>query len=106
MKRDNQIPIALYAFVDFVMASITWVLFFYVREWLLRHSGKVEPVVTINERIFPAFFLIALGWLMLYTLVGSYHSLYKKSRLLELATTFTCSLIGSFVLFFIFILDD
>ncbi|MDP9230550.1 MAG: sugar transferase, partial [Bacteroidota bacterium] len=49
---------------------------------------------------------IPLGWLTLYTLVGTYQSLYKKSRLLEFTATFVCSLIGCVVLFFLFILDD
>src|SRR5882672_3734755 len=51
-------------------------------------------------------FLIPVGWLALLTLVGSYHSLYKKSRLFEFTTTFICTLIGSIILFFAFILDD
>ncbi|HEU4469754.1 MAG TPA: sugar transferase, partial [Flavisolibacter sp.] len=41
-----------------------------------------------------------------YALSGSYHSIYKKSRLTELTKTFVYSLIGCTVLFFLFLLDD
>jgi exopolysaccharide biosynthesis polyprenyl glycosylphosphotransferase len=39
-------------------------------------------------------------------LVGAYRLLYKKSRLFEFTSTFVCSLIGCFVLFFALLLDD
>ena len=44
--------------------------------------------------------------MILFTLAGSYHSLYKKSRLFEFTVTFVCALLGSVVLFFAFLLDD
>ena len=42
----------------------------------------------------------------MYSIVGTYHALYKKSRLFEFTKTFVCSLIGCVILFFAFILDD
>ena len=50
--------------------------------------------------------LVPVGWLILYAMIGTYHSLYKKSRLSEFTTTFVCSLIGCVVLFLLFISDD
>ena len=49
---------------------------------------------------------VPAGWLILYTIVGTYRSLYKKSRFFEFTTTFICSLIGCVILFFLFVLDD
>ena len=49
---------------------------------------------------------IPLGWLLLYALVGSYTGLYKKSRLSELANTFTYSIIGCTIVFFAIVIND
>ncbi|HYH15655.1 MAG TPA: sugar transferase, partial [Flavisolibacter sp.] len=40
------------------------------------------------------------------SLIGSYRSIYNKSRLVEFFQTFTCSFIGSIFLFFALIIDD
>ena len=45
-------------------------------------------------------------WVILYTLVGSYRSLYKKSKLQEITIVFICSLIGTAFLYFTIILND
>ena len=50
--------------------------------------------------------LIPLGWVILFFLISSYHSIYKKSRVNEFTNTITCCAIGSVVLFFSFLLDD
>jgi exopolysaccharide biosynthesis polyprenyl glycosylphosphotransferase len=50
--------------------------------------------------------VVPAGWLMLYALAGTYHSLYKKSRFAEFTLTFICSLIGCLGLFTIFAWDD
>ena len=38
--------------------------------------------------------------------MGSYNSIYKKSRLTEFTKTFVCTAIGCFCLFFLFLVDD
>ncbi|HEY2722803.1 MAG TPA: sugar transferase [Chitinophagaceae bacterium] len=106
MKKNNQIPIAFYALADVIMASLAWGLFYFVRIWLLKQNVPSDRNPGITHKFWLGVIFIPLGWLMLYSLVGTYRSLYKKSRLFELATTFICSFIGSLLLFFLFILDD
>lgn len=106
MNTGKQISIAWYAVVDFIMASITWGLFFFIRKWLLQENIRYDGNLTVDYKFWWGITLIPVCWLMLYTLIGSYHSLYKKSRLFELTKTFICSLIGCIILFFAFILDD
>lgn len=60
----------------------------------------------VNEKFWLGIIIIPLSWLVLYALVGSYNSVYKKSRLTEFTKTFICSLLGCVVLFFVFLLDD
>jgi exopolysaccharide biosynthesis polyprenyl glycosylphosphotransferase len=89
-----------YAFVDYIMAALAWALFYFVRKSILS-----EPFTT-GPKFWLGVVFIPFGWLTLYGLVGSYNSIYKKSRLTEFTKTFICSTIGCIVLFFLFLLDD
>ena len=106
MKKNKQIPIALYAATDLVMAAIAWGLFYFFRKWLLKEDISSQGQLQVNYKFWLGITFIPIGWLILYTLVGTYHSLYKKSRLFEFTSTFVCCLIGTIGLFFLFILDD
>ena len=50
--------------------------------------------------------LIPAGWIIFYALTGTYHSLYKKSRLNEFSSTALISLIGCTILFFAIVIND
>ena len=95
-----------YALADYVTAVIAWTLFFFVRQSLLHQPLIADHQPQLNHTFWIGLLLIPIGWLMLYLLAGSYHSLYKKSRLRELTKTFLCTIIGTTILFFIFLLDD
>jgi polysaccharide biosynthesis protein PslA len=106
MTKNKQIPVALYAIMDFMMASLTWALFYFARKWLLNQNLSSGGTLQVNDKFWLGIIFIPIGWLILYAIVGTYRSLYKKSRLFEFTTTFVCSLIGCIILFFLFILDD
>ena len=106
MKSRKQISVAWYAVIDFVTASLAWACFFFIRKWVLKETITDQGEIIVNNKFWLGIIFIPLGWLALYTLVGSYRKLYKKSRLFEFTITFMCSLIGTIVLFFLFLLDD
>src|SRR5260221_1039607 len=106
MNPGKQISIAWYAVIDFFTAALAWACFFFIRKWLLHQTIADAGQLQINSRFWLGVFFIPVGWLILYGLVGAYHSLYKKSRLFEFTGTFICSLVGCIVLFFSVILDD
>jgi polysaccharide biosynthesis protein PslA len=89
-----------YALTDYVTAAVGWCSFYFVRKLLLDES------LDLDYKFWLGTIFIPVGWLILYALVGSYHSIYKKSRLTETTKTFVCSLIGCTILFFLFLLDD
>lgn len=89
-----------YALADYVTAAVGWFVFYFVRKQMLG-----EPF-GIDYKLWLGIIFIPAGWVVLYALVGSYHSIYKKSRLTETTKTFVCSLIGCTILFFLFLLDD
>lgn len=89
-----------YAISDFLTACLSWTIFYFYRKSVLHESYATD------QKFFLGILLIPAGWLLLYALVGSYHSIYKKSRLTEFTKTFVCSIVGCMVLFFLFLLDD
>ena len=106
MKETKPIHIAWYIFSDFISAALAWALIFFLRKYFLGLIVSDENGLAVDNKFWLGILLIPACWLILYTLVGSYKSLYKKSRLRELITTFICSLIGSAFLYFTIILND
>jgi len=100
MSRHLHIHPLWYAAMDYATAAAAWAGFYFVRKNLLHEAPSIDA------RFWLGILLIPLGWVVLYALVGAYGSIYKKSRLAELTSTFTCSVIGCVVLFFLFLLDD
>ena len=106
MSERKQISIVWYAVTDFITASLTWGLFFFIRKAMLQLSIADAGRLQVDYKFWFGITLIPAAWLILYSIVGTYHALYKKSRLFEFTKTFVCSLIGCVILFFAFILDD
>jgi polysaccharide biosynthesis protein PslA len=100
MGKNRFIHPFWYALSDYAMGFLAWAGFFFLRKNLLHEVYETDYTFWLGVFFIPA------GWLILYALVGSYHSIYKKSRLTEALKTFVCSLLGCTLLFFLFILDD
>lgn len=103
MSSGKQISIARYFVVDYITAALAWFCFYVARASILHDTGA-WPISF--ESCLYIFIIVPAGWLGLYSLAGTYTSLYKKSRLAEFTLTFVCSVIGSVVLFFVFVLND
>jgi exopolysaccharide biosynthesis polyprenyl glycosylphosphotransferase len=106
MSSGKQISIVWYVMIDYTMSILAWAVFYVIRKALIK-----EPITDFSKLLKDDIFwlgvvFIPLGWLILFALVGSYHSLYKKSRLFEFTITLVCTLIGSVVLFFVILIDD
>ena len=106
MKQTKPIHIAWYVCSDFLMASLAWGTMYFLRKYFLGLTVSEDGELAIDDNFWLGITLVPLGWVILYTLVGSYRSLYKKSKLQEITTVFICSLIGTAFLYFAIILND
>jgi exopolysaccharide biosynthesis polyprenyl glycosylphosphotransferase len=106
MKQTKPIHIAWYICSDFLMASLAWGIMYFLRKYFLGLTVSEDGELAIDDNFWLGITLVPLGWVILYTLVGSYRSLYKKSKLQEITTVFICSLIGTAFLYFAIILND
>lgn len=103
MSTGKKIPVAVYATIDFITASMAWLCFYALRTNLQDDKGAY-PIS--YESLLYIFLVVPLGWLVLYTLAGTYNHLYKKSRFEEFTLTFVSTLFGSIILFLVFVFND
>lgn len=94
---QKRLHIGFYALGDFIASVIAWIIFY----WIHRKLGY--EAFHFSKKFLLGLILYPFGYLILYHLSGVYKSLYYKSRLLELLSTFLITFLGSIILFFIFL---
>lgn len=103
MSNGKQISLRWYLLTDYCTAAISWLIITVIRtEWLFAPVAHPIP----SKSWWDILLVVPAGWILLYTLAGTYHSLYKKSRMAELFRTLICTLLGTVILFFVYIFDD
>ena len=115
MKKKQTLK---YILCDILAAILAWTALFLFRKLVLdpveafhETSLHLSPFTShLSPLADPNFYLglivIPLGWLALYTILGTYRDVLRKARLNELLDTFLATLIGSVVIFFLILIDD
>lgn len=106
MSPEKRIHSAWYLLSDFIAAVLAWMVLYFSRRYFLHEALTVDSRLVLNDRFWWGITLIPVAWILFYSLVGSYHSLYRKSRLNEFGITFLVCLIGSTVIFFVIVIND
>jgi len=98
---------ARYIIADLLSAAIAWSLFFVNRKASETPLVNDTLQLVLNDRNFYyGIVFIPAFWLFLYAMSGSYHRIYRKTRMRELAQTLLITTIGVIIIFFTLILDD
>jgi polysaccharide biosynthesis protein PslA len=95
-----------YILSDYITAVLSAIIFHFSRRILLAETIFAGGHLVLTQRFWVGTITIPIGWLVLYTLVGSYGSLYQKSRLSETSNTFIYCLIGCTTIFFAIVIND
>jgi polysaccharide biosynthesis protein PslA len=106
MTARGKIHIAWYTIFDYLAAAGAWIILYFTRRSLLSEPIYIDHQLFLNNRFWTGLALIPAGWIVFYGLIGTYHALYKKSRLNELTQTAICTLIGCTLLFFLIVIND
>ena len=85
MSERKQISIVWYAVTDFLTASLAWGLYFFIRKAMLQMSIADAGRLQVDYKFWFGITLIPAAWLVLYSIVGTYHGLYKKPHLFHSA---------------------
>ncbi|MBU2650145.1 MAG: sugar transferase [Bacteroidetes bacterium] len=104
---NKKLQVLKYVIFDLLAAAIAWTLFFIYRKYVIEPNifGHPEEILK-DDNLYIGISFIPVFWLILYTLVGTYRKIYRKSRLRELGQTLLITLIGVIIIFFALILDD
>jgi|SRR5450432_1097374 len=105
-QPERKIHITWYMLNDYISAILSWIVLYFTRRILLHERTIVDGNLFLNNRFWLGLLLIPAGWIIFYAITGTYHSLYKKSRLNEFSSTALSSLIGCTVLFFAIVIND
>jgi len=106
VQPGRKIHITWYMLNDFISAILSWFVLYFTRRLLLSERIWTDGTLYLNNRFWLGLAFIPAGWIIFYTLIGTYHSLYKKSRLNEFSSTALASLIGCTILFFAIVIND
>jgi len=91
---------------DFAAALLAWAGFFPLRKYLLHEVTAAYFTRAMVAEFAGAALLIATFWTLLYTLLGLYRDVFRKSRLSEIIRLARISVLGVVVIFFGLLLDD
>lgn len=96
-----------YIIFDVISAMVAWALLFLFRKIGFENLGTNDVnQVFADSNFWRGILLIPLGWVLFYTVQGTYKNVLRKSRLKELQQTAVASIIGVVILFFALLLDD
>lgn len=105
MPLSHRIHSIWYLLSDYVAAVLSWLTLYFVRRYLAFFI-TINNKIYIDKRFWWGIALLPIAWVTFYALLGSYGTLYKKSRLSELTLTFICSAIGCTLIFFLIVIND
>jgi polysaccharide biosynthesis protein PslA len=106
LHAGRKIHVYWYVLSDFISAVLSWMILYFTRRALLHEGIYIDGKLFLNNRFWLGLALIPAGWIFFYALTGTYHALYKKSRLNEFSNTVVYSLIGCTILFFAIVIND
>jgi len=105
-SKTHTIPTLWYTVSDYITALLSSIIFHFSRRLLLSEPIFNHGHLLLTQRFWLGTTTIPICWLMLYTVVGSYGSLYQKSRLDEATNTFITALLGCTIIFFAIVIND
>lgn len=102
----KKISSSWYLLSDYLAAILGWVVLYFSRRYFLGEALSNDKGLILNQRFWMGILLVPLAWIIFFALIGSYNSLYRKSRLGELFNTLFLCLTGCTLIFFAFVIND
>ncbi len=95
-----------YFLLDIVAALLAWSVLYYVRKVFIENESIQQFSAVEDKKFFVGLLVIPQIWIALYYFSGTYIDVFRKSRLQEFLKTSFITILGSVIIFFIFLLDD
>ena len=91
----------LFVCIDYLMAAMAWGIFYFLRK---EYVEKVDFYP--NPTFYAGVLLVPVVWIFIYFMQGTYHDVRRMYRSRAMVLSFFGSVLGTFVLFFTFLIDD
>lgn len=96
-----------YIICDTLSAMLAWAALFLFRKVVLENIGFDDVLHFYEDTNFwLGLVVVPAGWLVLYTIMGTYRNVLRKARLKEFMETLIATIIGVVVIFFALLIDD
>ncbi len=101
-------PTSYYIICDALTALLAWASWFLFRKLALENGHWPEALTqtVADPNFWLGLVIVPAGWLMLYTIQGTYRNVLRKARLKELIETLIATVIGTVIIFFVLLIDD
>src|SRR5688572_6776700 len=106
MPLSRKLHSSWYVLSDFLAAILAWIVLYFVRRYLLGETIVNDGTLFLNQRFWLGLSVIPMAWIIFYSILGSYNSLYHKSTLNEMTITFVSGVIGCTIIFFLIVIND
>lgn len=104
---NRKVQTVKFVIADLLSAAIAWSIFFFLRKSAEMQSMNDTLQIVLNDnKFYSGIITIPLFWLIIYSISGAYHNIYRKARMRELGQTLLITIIGVIFIFFALILDD
>jgi len=104
MNKTKQV--LKYIGLDFLGSATSWAIFYFYRKTKIELKQITIDSLRDDPNFLNGILGIALLWIVIYSLLGNYRKIYRKSRLIEFGKTILQHLVGVLLIFFVFLLDD
>lgn len=107
MINKRKLHTSLFILSDALVAALGWTLFFAYRKFIIEPDkfGYKIPL-ELDKNFYTALLVVPFYWFILYYLSGHYKDVWRKSRINEISKTFSVTVLGVVLLFFILLIDD
>jgi exopolysaccharide biosynthesis polyprenyl glycosylphosphotransferase len=104
---NKQLQTLKYILADYFSAALAWSLFYVYRKFYIDPDKfGTPPEQLFDHQYYLGILILPLCWVLTYYLTGIYKNVFRKSRINELAHTFSTSILGVTFIFFTVLLDD
>jgi exopolysaccharide biosynthesis polyprenyl glycosylphosphotransferase len=105
LQRKKHTELFIYKLGDLISALVAWAIFFFLRK--RSETGVINwNEIWSDSKFYYGLILIPIFWILLYHIFDKYKDIYRYSRLEVLKRTLILTFFGTFILFFIALLDD
>ncbi|MFN0032357.1 MAG: sugar transferase [Flavobacteriales bacterium] len=98
--------IAKYLTADFIAAVLSWSILYVYRKKHFENYELSNLSVEFDANYYLGLVIIPLFWIAIYAMAGHYARIFRRHRLKEFAQILVATIVGSLILFFVFLLDD